>query len=174
MKLENLSPVNDITEFLANADLLVQESMEWYCQLADSMELHNNPVAAAQFRELEAMEVEQLQWIAQRAEGLTLPKIAPWNFAWDIYRSSSNPGFSEIDYLINQYGALAAALEHEHQAECLYRQVAAQTTNVQVKAISIEMAEQQTEQINVVKKRLEELPADAHELQEDLDPPNMP
>jgi hypothetical protein len=53
MNIENLPTVKDKADFLANAELLVQESLEWYGQLADSMELHNNPETAAQFRELE-------------------------------------------------------------------------------------------------------------------------
>ena len=98
MKLENLPTVNDKADFLANAELLVQESLEWYGQLADSMELHNNPETAAQFRELEELEKQQLQWIEQQAAGLTLPKIAPWEFAWDIYNDPDRGDQMDIYY----------------------------------------------------------------------------
>ena len=174
MNIENLPAVKDKADFLANAELLVHDSLEWYGQLADSMASHNNPEAAAQFRELEGMEKEQLQWIEQQAAGLTLPKIAPWDFAWDIYSEPDKSSFSDIDYLTNQAGALSAALEHEHCAEKLYRQVAEKTPDADVKYIANDMAAQQLEQIKLLKQRLDELPEDSHELVEDLDPPNMP
>jgi len=174
MNIENLPTVKDKADFLANAELLVQESLEWYGQLADSMELHNNPEAAAQFRELEEMEKQQLQWIEQQAAGLILPEIAPWDFAWDIYSDPNRSGLSDIDYLTNSAGALTLALHNENHAEKLYRQVAAQTPELDVKNIANEMAEQQLEQIKLLQQRLNELPKEAHELVEDMDPPNMP
>lgn len=174
MKIENLPTVNDKADFLANAELLVQESLEWYGQLADSMELHNNPETAAQFRELEELEKQQLQWIEQQAAGLTLPKIAPWEFAWDIYNDPDRGDQMDIDYLLTPAGALTLALRNENQAEKLYRQVAKQTPDVNVKSIANEMAVMQQEEINLLRQRLNELPEEAHEAVEDLDPPNMP
>jgi hypothetical protein len=173
MNLENLPAVTDKADFLAHAEMLVDESLAWYGQLADSMEIHNNTTAAAQFRELEGMERQQLQWIATRAAGLTLPAIAPWDFAWDIYSEPATSGFSEIDYLSSEACALKAALHYEHHAEKLFRQVAAQTKDPDVKQIANEMAEMQQEEINLLQQRLSELPQEAHELVEDLDPPNI-
>ena len=172
MNIENLPTIKNKADFLANAELLVQESLEWYGQLADSMALHNNPEAAAQFRELEDLEKQQLQWIEQQAAGLTLPEIAPWDFAWDIYSDPDSSSLIDIDYLTNLAGALSAALEHEHHAVKLYREVAAQTPDADVKHIANEMAEQQLEQIKLLQQRLDELPEEAHDLVEDLDPPN--
>ena len=174
MNLENLPTVKDKADFLANAEMLVDESLEWYGQLADSMEIHNNPAAAAQFRELEEMEKQQLQWIAQQADGLTLPEIAPWDFAWDIYSDPARSAFSEIDYLTSQAGALTSALHHENHAEMLYRQVAAQTPDPEVKQIANQMAEMQQEEIVLLQRRLDELPEEAQESVEDMDPPNVP
>ena len=174
MNLENLPTVKDKADFLANAEMLVDESLEWYGQLADSMELHNNPAAAAQFRELEDMEKQQLQWLAQQASGLPLPEIAPWDFAWNIYSDPASSAFSEIDYLTSQAGALSAALHHEDDAEKLYRQVAAQTPDPDVKQIASAMAEMQQEEINLLQQRLSELPEEAQESVEDMDPPNVP
>jgi hypothetical protein len=174
MNIANLPAVNDKADFLANAELLVQESLEWYGQLADCMQVHNNPEAAAQFRALENMEQQQLQWIEQQASGLTLPRIAPWDFAWDIYNDPDSNGLCHIDYLTNPARALTTALYHENQAEELYRHVAAQTSDLAVKHLADEMAEQQLGQIKLLQQRLSELPEEAHELVEDIDPPNMP
>jgi len=174
MNFENLPAVQDKAEFLANAEMLVDESLAWYAQLADSMELHNNAEAAAQFRELERMEKQQLQWIVQQAAGLTLPEIAPWDFAWDIFSEPASSGFSEIDYLSSQAGALTAALHYERHAEKLYRQVAAQTPAADVRQIANQMAGMQQQEINLLEKKLSELPEQAQQSGEDMDPPNMP
>ena len=80
----------------------------------------------------------------------------------------------DIDYLLTPAGALTLALRNENQAEKLYRLVAIQTPDVTVKSIAKEMAEMQQEEINLLQQRLNELPEEAHEVVEDLDPPNMP
>lgn len=174
MNIQNLPSIRDKAEFLANAELLVQESLERYGQLADSMELHNNLEVAAQFRELEDMEKEQLQWIEEQAAGLTLPEIAPWDFAWHYHDDPNKSCLSDMDYLTSPAKALSAALHNEHHAEELYRQVAEQASDTEVKNIANEMAELQLHQIKLLQQRLNELPKEAHELVEDLDPPNMP
>lgn len=173
MNFDDLPAVADKADFLANAEMLVDESLEWYGQLADSMELHNNPAAAAQFRQLEDKERQQLQWIAQQAAGLALPAIAPWDFAWDIYSEPATSGFSEIDYMSSEACALKAALHYEQHAEKLFRQVAAQATDPDVKQIARQMAGMQREEINLLQQRLNELPEEAHVSGEDLDPPSI-
>lgn len=174
MSIENLPIVKDKADFLANAELLVQESLEWYGQLADSMELHNNLEAAAKFRELEDMEKQQLQWLEQQATGLTLPEIAPWDFAWSHFDDPEKNWLSDIDYLSNPANVLAAALHSEYHAEGLYRQIAEKTPGPDVKNIASVMAELQLHQIKLLKLSLSKLPEEARESVEDMDPPNMP
>ena len=174
MNTEKLPSITDKADFLANAELLVQESLDRYGQLADSMELHNNLLAAAQFRDLENMEKQQLQWIEEQAAGLTLPEIAPWDFAWHCHDDPNEICLSDLDYLSNPARALAAALHNEHHAEEFCRQVAEQGLDPEVKIVAKEMAELQLRQIKLLQQYLDELPKEVHESIEDLDPPNIP
>jgi len=174
MNIENLPSIKDKAEFLANAELLMQESLERYGQLADSMELHNNLEVAAQFRELEVLEKQQLQWIEEQTAGLTLPEIAPWNFAWHCHDDPDKSCLGDMDYLTNSAKALLAALHNENHAEELYRQVAEQASDTEVKSIANKMAELQLHQINLLQQRLDALPKEAYVSADDMDPPNMP
>ena len=174
MNMKNLPVIKSKADFLANAELLVQESQEWYGQMADCMELHNNLEAAAQFRELEDLEKQQLQWIEQQAAGLTLPEIAPWDFAWDNCSSPDKNGLDDIDYLTTSVSALTAALHSEKHAEKLYRHIAKQTPDPDVKSIANEMAGLQLDQIKLLQQRLEESDEVVYERAEDMDPPNAP
>ncbi|MGB0713830.1 MAG: ferritin family protein, partial [Gammaproteobacteria bacterium] len=62
----NVKEIEELTEFLALAYLLEEESADRYHELADNMEVHNNPEASALFRklaefgELHAAEVVEL------------------------------------------------------------------------------------------------------------------
>lgn len=174
MNMKNLPVIKNKADFLANAGLLVQESQEWYGQMADCMELHNNLEAAAQFRELEDLEKQQLQWIEQQAAGLTLPEIAPWDFAWDICNCPDKNGLDDIDYLTTSMSALTAALHSEKHDEKLYRHVAEQAPDPDVISIANEMAELQLDQIKILQQRLDELHEEVDEIAEDMDPPNIP
>ena len=172
--MESLPSIRDKADFLANAKLMVQESLERYGQLADSMQLHNNLAVAVRFRELESMEKQQLQWIEEQAAGLTLPEIAPWDFSWHCHDDPNESCLSDIDYLSNSARALSAALYNEHHAEELYRQVAELGSDPEVKVVAKEMAELQLSQIKLLQQCLDGLPKEAYESIEDLDPPNMP
>lgn len=174
MNTEKLPSITNKADFLANAELMVRESLEQYGQLADSMELHNNLLAAAQFRELENMEKQQLQWIDEQAAGLTLPEIAPWDFAWHCHDAPSEICLSDMDYLSNPARALSAALHNEHHAEELCRQVAELGLDPEVKIVANEMADLQLRQIKLLQQCLDRLPKEGHETIEDMDPPNIP
>lgn len=174
MTIENLPLIKDEAEFLANAELLVQESLEQYGQLADSMELHNNFAVAAHFRELEDLEKQQLQWIEEQAVGLVLPEIAPWDFKWHFYDDPAKNCLGDMDYLVNPVQVLTVVLDNEYHSEEFYRGIAEQASNPAVKKLANELAEKQLGQIELLKQRLHDLPKDAHELIEDMDPPNMP
>jgi len=174
MNTNDFPTISNKADFLANAEIMVQESLEKYGQLADSMELHNNPETAAQFRKLESMEKQQLQWIEQQASGMTLPEIAPWDFAWHCYDDPTIGSLSDMDYLVNPARALSAALHNEYHSEKVYREVAEQATDPAVKELASELAGRQLKQIELLKQRLQALPKEANEAIEDMDPPNIP
>lgn len=174
MNTSKLPPINNKADFLANAELMVEESLEQYRQLADSMELHNNPDTAVQFRKLESMEQEQLEWIKQQMSGINLPEIAPWDFAWHCQDNPAKDCLSDMDYLVNPAKALSAALHNEYHTEAIYQKIAEQSFDPIVKNLAYELAEQQSAQIELLKRRIQALPKEAYETLEDMDPPNIP
>lgn len=174
MSASNPSPINNKANFLVNAEKIVEESLDQYKQLADSMEMHNNPETAVQFRELENMEKQQLQWIEQQATGIALPDIAPWDFAWHCHDDPTQTCLSDMDYMVNPAKALAAALHNEYHTEAFYREVAKQASDPAVINLATDLAGQQLQQIELLKQRLQALPKEAYESIEDMDPPNMP
>ena len=174
MSASNPPSIKNKADFLANAELMVQESLDQYAQLADSMDIHTHPETAAQFRELESMEKQQLQWIEQQASGISLPDIAPWDFTWHCHDAPEKTCLSDMDYLVNPAKALSAALHNERHAEAFYRAIAEQASDPAVISLANDLAEQQLQQIELLKQRLQALPKEAYELIEDMDPPNMP
>ena len=174
MTADNLPSINNKADFLAHAGLMIQESLDQYKQLADSMEMHNNPEAAIQFRKLEYMEEQQLHWIEKQAIDMTLPDIAPWDFTWHCHNDPAKSCLSDMDYLVNPAQALSAALHNEYHSEKFYRKIANQASDSAVKQLAGELASQQLQQIELLEQRLQSLLKEAFELIDDMDPPNMP
>ena len=102
-----------------------------------------------------------------------MPEIAPWDFAWDNCSSPDKNGLDDIDYLTTSVSALTAALHSEKNDEKLYRHVAEQTPDPDVKSIANEMAELQLDQIKILQQRLDESDEVVDEIAEDMDPPNI-
>lgn len=69
--------IQDIPDFLAHAIALEYESVERYQELADSMDVHNNPRVAELFRKLAHYGELHARDIEHHADGIELPGISP-------------------------------------------------------------------------------------------------
>ena len=74
--------INTIEEFLAHARALENESVDRYEELADVMEVHNNPEVAELFSKLAGYGRQHAAEVERLAAGMALPHIDPWDFKW--------------------------------------------------------------------------------------------
>jgi hypothetical protein len=65
--------------FLAYSVVMEEEAADRHDELADVMDVHNNPDVAATFRKLAHYSRLHAQEIRDESKGLELPKIAPWD-----------------------------------------------------------------------------------------------
>jgi len=166
--------MRDIPEFLAHAIVLERESVERYEELADSMEVHNNPNVAALFRELAHFGELHAKEIEHHADGIELPSISPWDFKWSTPESPESATRDDLHYMMNRRQALEHALHNEEQGRDFYAQVAATSPDKDVCKLAAEFILEENEHVNILKSWLLNLVDSDSTRLEDLDPPNIP
>jgi rubrerythrin len=161
-------------EFLAHALVLEHESVEHYGELADSMEVHNNPEAAQLFQRLKSFGERHAHEVAELAKGMSLPPIAPWEFKWNCPDVPEASCMDEAHYRMDSREVLELALHNEIRGRDFYAQVAQSSPDAEVRRLAEEMAREEDEHVALLRALLARTPGDKTVQLEDLDPPNMP
>jgi rubrerythrin len=169
--------IASIPEFLAHALELEYESAERYRELAGNMAVHNNPEIAELFEYLSRMSDLHALEVQERAKGLTLPEIPPWDFKWAAGGSpeaNAADQDEDLNYLMTPIQAMYLALHNEIRGRDFYAQVAAGSTDPEVRQLAAEMVEEENQHAALLEERLARMDLSRAMPAEDLDPPNMP
>jgi len=172
MKLS--SQMTDLDTFLAYSVALEEEAAERHDELADMMEVHNNPEVAETFRKLAHYSRLHAQEIRDRSQGSDLPKIAPWDFGWETMEGPETADIADMNYLMNMVQALRVAMGNEQRAHDFYFAISEESPDAEVRAVAAEFADEEKEHLALLGKWLEKLPETADEEMFDPDPPHMP
>ena len=165
--------IESVEEFLVHALELESESAERYLDLADSLEVHHNTQVANLFRRLAAMSEAHALEVQGRTAGLRLPKIPPWGFKWQCPGSPEGDcGGGEIHYMMTVRQALEVALLNETRGRDFYAAVGRESPNPEVRTLATEMAEEETQHVNLLTAWLQGHVDQPNAALEDLDPPN--
>jgi len=134
--------------FLAHAIALEREAAERYHELADMMEAHRNDEVAALFRDMVRYSRMHHDSIVERAAGVTLPSIGPWDYAWRYPPEAA--GEEAFDPALNAYDALRYARENEARAMQYYSDVGLGSSDAEVRRLAAEFAAEETEHVAAV------------------------
>lgn len=166
--------ISSLAEFLAHALELEAESAERYRELADNMQVHNNPEVAALFLELAAEGEAHLKQVQQMAAAFELPEIAPWAFKWSCPDGPESLAMDNIRYLMTRRQALLLASHNEVLGRDFYVQVAEHSENPEVAQLARDMAVEEDAHVRMLQAWLDEEKKEPLAPLSDLDPPNMP
>jgi rubrerythrin len=166
--------MTDLDTFLAYSVALEEEAAERHDELADMMEVHNNPEVAETFRKLAHYSRLHAQEIRDRSQGSDLPKIAPWDFGWETMEGPETADIADMNYLMNMVQALRVAMGNEQRAHDFYFAISEESPDAEVRAVAAEFADEEKEHLALLGKWLEKLPETADEELFDPDPPHMP
>lgn len=166
--------IGDVAELLAHALVLEQESVERYLELADSMEVHNNPEAADLFRKLSGYGERHAREVAQLAEGMALPDIEPWGFKWTCVDGAPESAcMEEAHYRMTGREVLELALHNEVRGRDFYAEVARSSPDPEVRRIADGLAREEDEHVALLEALLSRTPEARAVPTEDMDPPNV-
>ena len=163
-----------VAEFLAHARALEWESAERYEELADNMEVHNNPEVAALFRKLAEYGELHAREVEARVRGLDLPRIAPWDFKWTCPEAPETQCTDALHYLMGPRRALELALLNERRGRDFYADVAADAPDPEVRRIAAEMVVEESQHVRLLEHWIAHLPDTPAATPDDPDPPNTP
>jgi rubrerythrin len=160
-----------LTLFLAHAVALETEAGERYEELADVMEVHNNPEVAALFRQMsEFSRLHASQVGARAAAHAPLPRLKSWEYRWDAPEPPESGDAGDTHYLMTPYHALRFALANERSGWEYYNRVATDSPDPEVRAMASEFATEEAEHVATLERWLDRAPRPDADWAEDADP----
>ena len=166
--------ITDLETFLAYSIALEEEAAERHDELADMMDVHNNPEVAETFRKLAHFSRLHARDIRNHATGYDLPVIAPWDFGWEDMEGPETGDIGEVNYLMHTAQALNIAMGNEKRAYDFYYAISKESSSTAVQSLAAEFAEEEKEHLKLLEKWMENCPSQDDELAYDLDPPHTP
>ena len=160
---------------LAHAMAIETEAVDRYEELADQMDVHNNPEVAAFFRKMAEIEGKHVLNVENLCGDTELPHIAPWDLAWSNDESPEAPKHNdEVHYLMTPYHAIELAIQGEQRAADFFRCVAdSVTAPADVRALAGELAADELEHVRLLREWLARHPEPDAGWHEDPDPPML-
>lgn len=167
------SPKKETTveDLMHQALEMEREAEARYNELADIMEQHNNLEVAEMFRKMalyEGHHVHQLSADLGLSDDVVEPRTAG---VWITPESPESVPLDELDYMMHPWHALNLALAAEQRAVAFFEHMIASTTNESVRAMAVEMRDEEIEHVDLVKAWMEKVPAPEDQL--DPDPPRL-
>ena len=166
--------MTDLPTFLAYSVVMEEEAAERHEELADVMDVHNNPDVAETFRKLAHYSRLHAQEIRDQSKDLQLPKIAPWDFEWEDGEPPETTESDEVHYLMNRAQALRLAMENEQRAHDFYADISRHAPAEDVRALAAEFAEEEQEHLDLLVEWRKKIPESDNETLVDDDPAHMP
>ncbi len=165
--------INSVEELLANSMCMETDAAERYREIADAMEVHNNPEVADLFNLLAGYADQHAAEMKERSEGMDLPHIAPWDYAWEDSDSPEAADAFQTHYKMTPYHVLQIAMQVEKGAHRFYGQIAQDSTNPEVIKLALEFAEEEKEHVELLEGWVGRYPEPDANWDDDLDPPMM-
>lgn len=166
--------ITDLDTFLAYSLALEEEAAERHDELADMMEVHNNPEVAGIFRKLAGYSRLHAQEVRDHSRGSGLPKIAPWDYGWETLEAPETADIGAVDYLMSAHQALRVAMSNEQRARDFYYDVSQGSPDPGVQALAAEFADEEQEHLTLLEQWLARMPEEEDGPVFDPDPPHSP
>jgi rubrerythrin len=166
--------ITSLDAFLAYSIALEEEAADRHDELADMLDVHNNPRVAATFRKLAHYSRLHAQEVRDHAKGRSLPVIAPWDFGWENMEGPETGDIGAVNYLMNTAHALQIAMGNEQRAHDFYYQISQESPDPEIQAMAGEFAEEEKEHLELLEMWMDKTDESADEQIYDPDPPHMP
>lgn len=157
--------------FLAHSIALEVEAGDRYEELADVMEVHNNPEVAVLFRQMSDFSRKHAASVQDRALAYQpLPKLKSWEYRWNTPEPPEVGDFTGTHYLMTPFHALQFALANERRGWEFYNNTAADAADPEVRALAHDFAEEEAEHVKELEEWVAKVPRPTADWDDDPDP----
>jgi rubrerythrin len=156
--------------FLAHAIAMEIEAADRYDELADIMEVHNNPEVATLFRQMADFSRLHAASVRDRAAGHDLPRLRSWEYRWQTPEPPEVGDSATTHYLMTPWHALSFALANEKRGRDFYLRTADTTDDAAVRALARDFGAEESEHVSTLERWLERTPEPAGDWADDPDP----
>jgi len=143
-----------VSELFAHALAIEREALSRYRQFADWMRDLGMERVSRVFRKLEQRERTHLEGLERAAEGLELPEISPWEYAWFF---TSSPTYMEVTFPLmpqTPRDALALACAAERRSAEFFLMAANRMREATGIKLAVEMALEQHRRVAEIERAL--------------------
>lgn len=151
--------IHSTAELYAHAIAFEREAAERYAEFAGHMQDEGRDDLARLFGMLMGAEMEHLETLEKRTEGIALPQIAEGRYKWLEAHAPETMARELVFRLMTPRHALVIALQAERRARAFFLHTSWTTSDSGVRALAREMAADEQEHIDLLANMLGELPA---------------
>jgi len=160
-----------VEEFMSFACAMEVEAAERYAELADQMSTHHNREVAELFARLSRIEGKHRDQVLARMGWASCPDTHA--FAWESPEGPETTDYGDLHYLMTPFHALKLAEHNERRAAEFFARLAQARLPAKVRALALEMAEEELEHVQLIQEWLARVPLPEPGWNEDPDPPNV-
>jgi rubrerythrin len=153
--------IHSTPELYAHAIAFEREAAERYSEFAERMLDEGRNDLAELFGMLARAEMEHLDTLEKRTEGIALSPIAEGRYKWLDAQAPETVARELVFRLMTPRNALAIALQAERRALAFFDHTAWSTSDPGVRSLAREMAADEREHVALLARMLGETPEDS-------------
>ena len=165
--------IHSIPALIAYTCAMESEAADRYQDLADQMEVHNNPEVAELFRKLSALSDQLKADYLNSGEGMELPQVAPWDYRFECIELLRTDNMDDIHYLMTPYHVVELALRCKKRQVEFLMNLSKTRDEEGITPVAQDFMQQQAKHISVLEQWLIEYPEPDKDWHEDHDPPTL-
>ena len=150
--------IESVPELYAHAIAFEREAAERYAEFAERMDDEGREDLARLFGLLADAEMQHLETLEKRTEGIALPKIEDGRYQWLDEQMPERVARELVFRLMTPRQAILIALQAERRALAFFDHAAWTTSDPGVRALAREMALDEREHVALLGKMLGETP----------------
>jgi rubrerythrin len=150
--------IRSVPVLYAHALAIEREAAARYREFAERMTDEGNDAAARFFRELAGYEREHAARLEIETSGMTLPRLAPEEYAWLDAGAPESAAHDLLFQLMTPNDALEIALAAELRAKAFFEQVHGEASDTRLRDLASEMALEEQVHAAWVREALARMP----------------
>lgn len=148
----------DTPALYAHAIAIEREAVQRYTEFSWRMSDAGNDAAGEVFGTLARLEAQHLDALLKRTRGMTLPGLAPHQYAWLDAGAPETAARELVFRLMTPRHALEIALAGEKRAAAFFEGVVLSAGDASLRALAAEMAADESEHVVLLEQLLETTP----------------